>query len=111
MCLSEDGIVGPAADTVRIESAQEQQASESAPVEPTAKSAQKPVRNRLVEHTQKPRTKTNGVRPPHANGQIERPTLEQALQLRDGLRGALKQTRDLLISMRRDRKRFRAAVR
>jgi hypothetical protein len=39
-----------------------------------------------------------------------RPTIEQALELRNELRVALSRTRQLLASIRRDRKRSRAVA-
>jgi hypothetical protein len=122
--LDKSGIVKPAPDAVRIESMNGQN---SKVVEPAAdpQPAGGPRRRSARSLTaieeaadarpvQEPEPLPTGGSEPELAKQADppdRPTIEQALHLRDELRTALKQTRQLISCIRGDRKRSRLATR
>lgn len=98
--LDKSGIVKSAPDAVRIESMDGQDSSVAEPADA-----------RPVQTSEPP--PSGGIDPELAKqaDPPARPTIEQALHLRDELRTALEQTRQLISCIRRDRKRSRLATR
>jgi hypothetical protein len=124
MALGNERIVKPAANAVRIESMNGQDSSVAEPAaEPkpvggprrrsarTLTSIEEPADARPVQESEP--LPAAGIEP-ELGKQTDppaRPTIEQALHLRDELRSALEQTRQLISCIRRDRKRSRLAIR
>ena len=122
--LDKSGIVKPAADAVRIESMNGQDSSvagSAAEPKPVGGPRRRSARTlTAIEEPAQPGPVQESETLP-ADGMVpelakqadspNRPTIEQALHLRDELRTALEQTRQLISCIRRDRKRSRLATR
>ncbi len=122
--LDKSGIVKSAPDAVRIESMNGQDSSVAEPAaepKPVGGPRRRSART-LTASEESADAKPVQESEPLPTGGIEaeaakqadppdRPTIEQALHLRDELRTALEQTRQLIYCIRRDRKRSRLATR